>query len=147
VDVSAEVLEEVLGRAERLFGVDVPTFFSQSFEQQAKVGRISQGSGLAWEDEFVLVEGLLEKVEELTAEDDAERFDTDIYITSGVPFKGNPSFAHYTVSKGAVITLTRVLARSIGKDGICVNAVAPGLTRSESLAEARGKLLDEDDEL
>ncbi len=70
-----------------------------------------------------------------------------INIASGVPFKGNPSFAHDTVSKGAVITLTRVLARSMGKDGICVNAVAPGLTRSESLAEARGKLLDEDDEV
>ena len=69
-----------------------------------------------------------------------------INIASGVPFKGNPVFAHYTVSKGAVITLTRVLARSMGKDGICVNAVAPGLTRSESLAEARGDLLDQDEE-
>ncbi len=69
-----------------------------------------------------------------------------INIASGVPFKGNPVFAHYTVSKGAVISLTRVLARSMGKDGICVNAVAPGLTRSESLAEARGELLDQDEE-
>jgi NAD(P)-dependent dehydrogenase (short-subunit alcohol dehydrogenase family) len=34
----------------------------------------------------------------------------------------------------------------MGKDGICVNAVAPGLTRSESLAEARGELLDQDEE-
>ena len=47
MDVAAEVLEEVLGRAERLFGVDVPAFFSQSLEQQAKVGSISQGSGFA----------------------------------------------------------------------------------------------------
>ncbi len=83
MDVAAEVLEEVLGRAERLFGVDVPTFFSQSFEQQAKVGRISPGSGFAWEDEFVLIEGLFEKVEELTAEDDAERFDTEEEVFAG----------------------------------------------------------------
>ena len=69
-----------------------------------------------------------------------------INITSGVPFKGTPVFAHYTVSKGAVITLTRVLARSMGKDGICVNAVGPGLTRSESLAAARGDELMEADE-
>ena len=35
----------------------------------------------------------------------------------------------------------------MGKDGICVNAVGPGLTRSESLASARGdELLDADDE-
>ena len=69
-----------------------------------------------------------------------------INITSGVPFNGTPVFAHYTVSKGAVITLTRVLARSMGQDGICVNAVGPGLTRSESLAAARGdELMDADE--
>ncbi len=68
-----------------------------------------------------------------------------VNIASGVPFKGIPVYAHYTVSKGAVVALTRVLARATGKDGICVNAVAPGLTRSESLLEVRGGLVDEDD--
>ena len=68
-----------------------------------------------------------------------------VNIASGVPFKGTPIFAHYTVSKGAVMTLTRVLARSVGKDGICVNTLAPGLTRSESLADAHGERLDRDD--
>ncbi len=87
MDVAGEVLEEVLGRAERLFGVDVPRFFSQSFDQQAKVGPISQGSGFAWEAEFVLIKGLFEKVEELTAEDDAEGFDTEEEVFAG----GNPT--------------------------------------------------------
>ncbi len=68
-----------------------------------------------------------------------------VNIASGVPFKGTPIFAHYTVSKGAVMTLTRVLARSMGKDGICVNTLAPGLTRSESLAELHLARLDRDD--
>jgi len=83
VDVAAEVIEQMLGRAKRLFDVDVPTFFSQSFEQQAKVGSISQGSGFAREDELVLIEGLLEKVEELSAEDDAEGFDTEEEVFTG----------------------------------------------------------------
>ena len=68
-----------------------------------------------------------------------------VNIASGVPFKGIPAYVHYTVSKGAVVALNRVLARAMGKDGICVNAVAPGLTRSESLVAARGDMLDEDD--
>ncbi len=68
-----------------------------------------------------------------------------VNIASGVPFKGVPVYVHYTVSKGAVVALTRVLARGTGKDGICVNAVAPGLTRSESLLAVRGGLVDEDD--
>lgn len=68
-----------------------------------------------------------------------------VNIASGVPFKGIPVYVHYTVSKGAVVALTRTLARGTGKDGICVNAVAPGLTRSESLLAVRGGLVDEDD--
>ena len=54
-----------------------------------------------------------------------------INIASGAPFKGNPLFSHYSVSKGAVLALTRVLARSMGKDGICVNTVAPGFTHTD----------------
>ena len=87
MDVAGEVVEEVLGRAERLFGVDVPRFFSQSFEQQAKVGSISQGSGLAWEDEFLLIEGLFEKVEELTLENHTECFYGEEEVFAG----GNPT--------------------------------------------------------
>jgi hypothetical protein len=83
VDVAAEVVEQMLGRAERLFGVDVPTFFSQSFEQQVKIGSISQGRGVAWEDEILLIESLLEKVEELALEDHTECFYGEEEIFAG----------------------------------------------------------------
>ncbi len=58
-----------------------------------------------------------------------------VNIASGVPFKGTPIFAHYTTSKGAVLALTRVLARSVGKDGICVNTLAPGAIETELVAK------------
>ena len=83
MDVAAEVVEQMLGRAERLFGVDVPTFFSQSFEQQVKIGSISQGRGVAWEDEILLIESLLEKVEELALEDHTECFCGEEEIFAG----------------------------------------------------------------
>jgi hypothetical protein len=83
VDVAAKVVEQMFRRAKRLFGVDDPRCFSQSFDQQPKVGRIAQGSGFSWEDELVLIEGLLEKVEELTLEDDAEGFDTEEEVFAG----------------------------------------------------------------
>ena len=59
-----------------------------------------------------------------------------INIASGTVFKGTPGLMHYTASKGAVIAMTRVAARELGKDGIRVNCVAPGFTLSEGIADA-----------
>jgi len=58
-----------------------------------------------------------------------------INISSGVAFKGNPMMLHYVASKGAVVSMTRAMARELGTDNILVNSVAPGFTLSDGIEE------------
>jgi NAD(P)-dependent dehydrogenase (short-subunit alcohol dehydrogenase family) len=58
-----------------------------------------------------------------------------VNISSGTPFRGVPYLLHYVVSKGAIVTLTRALAKELGKDSILVNCVAPGFTISEGVKQ------------
>jgi len=58
-----------------------------------------------------------------------------VNISSGTAFKGTPYRLHYVASKGAVISMTKALARELGKDGVRVNAIAPGFTLSPSVLD------------
>ncbi len=55
-----------------------------------------------------------------------------INIASATFWSGSANWAHYVASKGALIGLTRVMAKELGSDDICVNVVAPGFTLTEA---------------
>jgi NAD(P)-dependent dehydrogenase (short-subunit alcohol dehydrogenase family) len=57
-----------------------------------------------------------------------------INISSGTALNGGQNYIHYVTSKGALIAMTRAMARELGDYHICVNTVSPGLVVTEGRA-------------
>ena len=55
-----------------------------------------------------------------------------VNVASDTAIYGSPRLVHYVGSKGAVMSMTRTMARDAGPHGVRVNAVAPGLIRVEA---------------
>jgi NAD(P)-dependent dehydrogenase (short-subunit alcohol dehydrogenase family) len=62
-----------------------------------------------------------------------------VNLASATVLSGSPLWAHYVASKGAIVALSRVLARELGADGVRVNTLAPGFT----LTDASRALIDD----
>ncbi|MCU1358988.1 MAG: dehydrogenase [Ilumatobacteraceae bacterium] len=60
---------------------------------------------------------------------------TSVYMNS-------PRRMHYNVSKAAVISMTKTLARELAVDNVRVNAIAPGPTATEALKDVPAEALD-----
>lgn len=76
---------------------------------------------------FLLCQAVVPKMRE-------RRFGRIINISSR-SWLGNVGQANYAASKGALVSLTRTLALELAREGITVNAVAPGLIATEMTAK------------
>jgi NAD(P)-dependent dehydrogenase (short-subunit alcohol dehydrogenase family) len=68
---------------------------------------------------------------------------TIINCTSVTMYKGSPALLDYSSTKGAITAFTRSLAKNLVKDGIRVNAVAPGPIWTPLNPYSSGATLDE----
>jgi 3-oxoacyl-[acyl-carrier protein] reductase len=67
-----------------------------------------------------------------------------VNISSTRAIEGTPNRLHYTASKAGILGFTKALAREVGGDNIRVNAVAPGVTMSDTqIASSDPKYLAE----
>ena len=66
-----------------------------------------------------------------------ERGGSIVNVASETALTGSHGFVHYVASKGAVISMTRALANELGRRGIRVNCVAPGIHADAGVGGAR----------
>ena len=55
-----------------------------------------------------------------------------VNIASVVAVAGQPGYLHYVASKGAVLSMTKGLAKEVGPHGVRVNVIAPGFVITDA---------------
>src|SRR6185295_3775485 len=63
-----------------------------------------------------------------------------INVSSVVAERGNPGQANYAAAKAGLLGFTRTLAREMGRKGITVNAVTPGVIETDMTADLGDEL-------
>jgi 2-hydroxycyclohexanecarboxyl-CoA dehydrogenase len=89
----------------------------------------------------VNVRGTFIVTQETLADMKAAKWGRIVNISSSSAQTGSINMAHYSSSKGAVISLTRTLAQELGPLGITVNNIPPGSVMNTIMAEAQRELM------
>jgi len=72
----------------------------------------------------------------------AQRRGRIVTVASINALRGKAGQANYTASKAGVVALTRTLARELGRSGVTVNCVAPGMVRTAMTDALPPQVLD-----
>jgi NAD(P)-dependent dehydrogenase (short-subunit alcohol dehydrogenase family) len=134
-DVSSEsAVKALVAETLRLYGkIDILVNNAAMFAN-LPIKHFTEIDGAEWDKVMAVnVRGPFECAKAVVPAMRANGYGKIINIASGTVFKGTPGYLHYVTSKGAIVAMTRVMARELGADNICVNALAPGLTTSEGV--------------
>ena len=107
-------------------------------------GLMSQMTGAQWDRIFdVNVKGIFHCVNAAMPAFLRKQRGCIINVSSMWGRTGASCEAAYSATKGAVIALTKALAKELGPSGIRVNAVAPGVILTDMCAEVSQDILEE----
>lgn len=95
---------------------------------------IHQISSLEWTQVMdVNARGVFECIKAAVPHMRKKKYGKIVNMGSGTFLKGTPMMPHYVASKGAVVGLTRSLARELGAFGIRVNCISPGFVMTDEM--------------
>lgn len=110
----------------------------------AHFGTISQIDGAAWDRLFAVnVKGIYHCVNAALPFFLKKQTGSIVNVSSMWGQVGASCEAAYSATKGAVIALTKALAKELGPSGVRVNAVAPGVVETDMVQNVSRAVLDE----
>ena len=135
LDVTSSIsVEAFVGDALSSFGRLDIMVNNAALSGAIKLGALTDVSSEEWDRVMAVnARGTFECIKAAVRPMKQQGYGKIINLASGTAIKGSPGLPHYVASKGAIISLTRAAARELGELGICVNALAPGLTMSEGM--------------
>lgn len=130
----APAVGRLVQATERAFGGVQGLVNNAAMFAQLQLKRLDQITSEEWDRLMAVnVRGAFECVKAVLPVMRRQRYGKIVNIASGTVFKGTPMFLHYVTSKGAIVAMTRGIARECGDEGIRCNCLAPGLTMSEAV--------------
>ncbi len=130
----AAAVARLVASAERTFGGIQVLVNNAALFGTLALRRLEDIPSAEWDRVMAVnVRGSFECVKAVLPAMRRQRYGKIINIASGTVFKGTPMLLHYVASKGAIVAMTRAVARECGEDGIRCNCLAPGLTMSDAV--------------
>lgn len=136
--VKCDVADDASTRAmaaaavERFGGID-GLVNNAAYFREVKLTEFEQIDPAVWDRIFqVNVKGVWNCCKAVMPGMRARRGGAIVNIASVVAVAGQPGYLHYVASKGAVLAMTKGLAKELGKDNVRVNCIAPGFVITDA---------------
>lgn len=140
IDVrSTDSVQAAVGAARQMLGGSVEILVNAS-GVQGHQGEVTEMDDADWERVIdINLTGAMRLSRVVAAEMKQHRWGRIILVASQLGIKGARDLAHYTASKGGVITFTKSLAIELAPHNVLVNSVAPGPFETPMLASLSEK--------
>jgi NAD(P)-dependent dehydrogenase (short-subunit alcohol dehydrogenase family) len=134
VDVSDEASTRAMADAAmKRFGRIDGLINNAAYFREVKLASFDEIDPAVWQRTFdVNVKGVWLASKAVLPAMKAQRSGSIVNIASVVAVAGQPGYLHYVASKGAVLSMTKGLAKELGPHGARANVIAPGFVITDA---------------
>ncbi len=124
--------ERTIGRFGRIDGL----INNAAYFREVKLTDFEKIDPAQWDRIFAVnVKGVWQCCKSVLPQMRAQGSGAIVNIASVVAIAGQPGYLQYVATKGAVLAMTKGLAKEVGKYGVRVNCIAPGFVLTDATAD------------